>query len=433
MLDLSAALIIGGKGSRLSAINSELPKCLFPFMGRSILDIQLDFLKSSGIRKVHLFLGHLYPPIIDHLKSRRSEFEFVYHIENEPRGTIGNLLLQVDSLSELTLIILGDLYLNFPLTKFIHTFTESDADFQLLVHPSSHMADSDLIQTDHSNRVVKILRKPRPDDLLVRNQANAGVYIFKKSVLKNYKKSVWSGNGVLDLDRDLVPDLLDRGARGLVFRNLGLVKDLGTPDRILTTVDLVTNGHSHVIKPMVFLDRDGVINFDSGWITRLADFKIFDGVPKSIAKLNTYGYRVCVVTNQPVIARGDATLETVEGIHHYLDSVLGSSGAYIDDYFICAHHPESGFEGEIPHLKVSCSCRKPGTWLFEEALKRFPTDLSKSFVVGDSWRDEKAAESIGIQFLGISGDLKYTFNTKNVFEDLSHAVDFILGSHVQVS
>ena len=433
MLELSATIVIGGKGSRLSAINSDLPKCLFPFMGRSILDIQLDFLKSNGIKKIYLFLGHLHPTIIDHLKKRRVEFEFVYHIETEPRGTVGNLLLQVDSLSELILIVLGDLYLDFPLIKFIDTFIESEADFQLLVHPSTHMADSDLIQSDHSNRIVKILRKPHPDDLLVRNQANAGVYIFRKRVLKNYKKRVWSGKEVLDLDRDLIPDLLQRGAHGLVFRNLGLVKDLGTPDRIQSTIDLVTNGHGDVIKPMIFLDRDGVINFDSGWIWRLADFKVIDGVPQSIAMLNTYGFRVCVVTNQPVIARGDATLETIEGIHHYLDSVLSDSGGYIDDYFVCAHHPESGFEGEIPHLKVSCSCRKPGTSLFEEALKRFPTDLSRSFVVGDSWRDEKAAESIGIQFLGISGNLKYPFNTRNVFDNLSHAVDFILDSHGQVS
>jgi mannose-1-phosphate guanylyltransferase/phosphomannomutase len=433
MSGLSAALVIGGKGSRLSAINPDLPKCLFPFMGRSILDIQLDFLKSNGVRKVHLFLGHLNSPIIRHLKNRISEFEFVYHIETEPRGTVGNLLLKVDSLSDFTLVLLGDLYLDFPLTQFIDTFVESDADFQLLVHPSSHMADSDLVQSNSSNRIVKILKKPRPDDMLVRNQANAGVYIFRKSVLKNYQEKVWSGKGRLDLDGDLIPDLLDRGAHGIVFRNLGLVKDLGTPDRIQTTVGLVKNGHSNVIKPMVFLDRDGVINFDSGWISRLSDFKILDGVPQSIAMLNTYGYRVCVVTNQPVIARGDATIETVEGIHHYLDSELSNSGAYVDEYFVCAHHPESGFEGEIPHLKVSCSCRKPGTGLFEEALKRFPTDLSKSFVVGDSWRDEKAANSIGIQFLGISGDLTHTFDTKNVFDSLNNAVDFILGSHGQVS
>jgi len=433
MLDLSAALVIGGKGSRLSSINSALPKCLFQFMGRSILDIQLDFLRNNGIRKVHLFLGHLHPQIIEHLKKRRSEFEFVYHIEMEPRGTIGNLLLNVDELSDLTLVLLGDLYLDFQLQQFIDVFIESDADFQLLVHPSSHMADSDLIHSDHSNRILKILRKPRPNDILVRNQANAGVYIFRKRVLKNYLEKVWSGKGILDLDRDLIPDLLDLGAYGIVFRNLGLVKDLGTPDRMQTTVDLVTNGHGNVIKPMVFLDRDGVINFDSGWISRLSDFKILDGVPQSIAILNTYGYRVCVVTNQPVIARGDATIETVEAIHHYLDSVLGNSGAYVDDYFVCAHHPDSGFEGEISHLKVSCSCRKPGTWLFEEALRRFPTDLSRSFVVGDSWRDEEAAKSIGIQFLGISSDLKHTFDTKNVFDNLNSAVDFILGSHGLVS
>lgn len=433
MLELSAALVIGGKGSRLSAIKTDLPKCLFPFMGRSILDIQLDFLKSNGIRKVHLFLGHLYPPIIEHLKSRRSEFDFVYHIETEPRGTIGNLLLQIDSLSDLTLVLLGDLYLDFPLTQFIDTFIESGADFQLLVHPSNHMTDSDLVQSDRSNRVVKILRKPRPEDMFVRNQANAGVYIFRKEVLKNYQEKVWSGIGILDLDRELIPDLLDRGAHGIVFRNLGLVKDLGTPDRIQATVNLVTNGQGKIIKPMVFLDRDGVINFDSGWISRLSDFKIFDGVPQSVAMLNKYGYRVCVVTNQPVIARGDATIETVEGIHYYLDSVLANSGAYVDEYFVCAHHPESGFEGEIPHLKVSCSCRKPGTRLFEEALELFPTDLSRSFVVGDSWRDEKAAESIGIPFLGISGDLKHTFETKNVFRSLNNAVDFILRAHGQVS
>jgi D,D-heptose 1,7-bisphosphate phosphatase len=428
MFDYSAALIVGGKGTRLNEINLDLPKCLYPFMGSTILDLQLDFLKAAGVERIHLFLGHLYEQVIEHLKQRDSEFIFEYYVEEEPMGTIGNLLLQISKLPELVLVIHGDLFLDFPLIDYVETFVSSDSEFQLLVHPSSHMEDSDVVVSNSSNQIIDLIRKPRPGDLLIRNQTNAGVYIFKKSVLEEFSNKVWKFSGPADLDRYLIPELLNSGFRGTVYRNMGLVKDLGTPQRIESTTKLIQNGHGNLVKPMIFLDRDGVINFDSGWVSNLNDFIILESVPEAIRKLNFNGYRVCVITNQPVIARGQATSLVVEEMHHYLDLVLSKVGAYIDDYFICPHHPDQGFVGEIPELKQTCLCRKPETLLFQRALSRFPTDLSKSYLIGDSWRDEHAARSLNLNFIGISETIGKNLESENLFANLGDAVDFILHS-----
>ena len=114
-----------------------------------------------------------------------------------------------------------------------------------------------------------------------------------------------------------------------------------------------------------------------------------------VQKINKSGYLAVVVTNQPVIARGECSFEQLQEIHNKMETLLGKEGAFIDGLFLCPHHTDKGFEGERIEYKLDCECRKPKAGLFIQAQEALNIDLSLSYMVGDSAIDIKAAENAG--------------------------------------
>ena len=119
------------------------------------------------------------------------------------------------------------------------------------------------------------------------------------------------------------------------------------------------------------------------------------GVSEAIKKINHSGYLAIVVTNQPVIARGEVTWDELHEIHRKMETLLGKDGAYIDGIYICPHHPDKGFEGERPEYKFDCECRKPKPGLLFQAANDFNIDLNQSIMIGDSERDVEAGKNAG--------------------------------------
>jgi histidinol-phosphate phosphatase family protein len=134
----------------------------------------------------------------------------------------------------------------------------------------------------------------------------------------------------------------------------------------------------------IFLDRDGTIARDVHYCRRPQDFEILPTVPEAVRLFNANGFKVVVVTNQSGLARGFFTEETLSLIHKKMKDELAKAGARIDAIYYCSHHPNDG-----------CSCRKPGTALFELASREMKIDLTRSFVVGDTEMDVKAGQAIG--------------------------------------
>jgi D-glycero-D-manno-heptose 1,7-bisphosphate phosphatase len=150
----------------------------------------------------------------------------------------------------------------------------------------------------------------------------------------------------------------------------------------------------YIVKPTnkaVFLDRDGVINVEKGYVHRIEEFEILPGVPQAIRLLKESGFLVIVVTNQSGVARGYYSLETVHCLHRHLDTELAAFGTRVDAYYVCPHHPEHG----IGDLKVDCSCRKPMPGMLEQAAVDFGIDLSASYMIGDKLTDVAAGLAAG--------------------------------------
>jgi len=144
-------------------------------------------------------------------------------------------------------------------------------------------------------------------------------------------------------------------------------------------------------RPAVFLDRDGTINEQMGYINHITRFVMLPGAARAIRELNGHGLPVVVVTNQSGLARGYFPAELVDEVHDRMRSLLAAEGAWVDGIYVCPHHPEAVEE----RYRLNCDCRKPKTGLFVTAARDLDIDLERSFVVGDRWSDLKAAHACG--------------------------------------
>jgi D-glycero-D-manno-heptose 1,7-bisphosphate phosphatase len=187
-------------------------------------------------------------------------------------------------------------------------------------------------------------------------------------------------------------------------------------------------------RPAIFIDRDGTVNEQMGYINHLSRFRIFPGVPEAIRLLNENNYLVIVVTNQSGVARGYFPIELVKNIHEYMRDTLEKQGAKIDAVFFCPHYPRS----RLKEYALECDCRKPKTGMIRQALDRFDIDLTQSYMIGDHYTDLEFAHNGNIKSIMVKtgyglGEAEYILpglKHKPVYvaEDLPDAVKWILGN-----
>jgi D-glycero-D-manno-heptose 1,7-bisphosphate phosphatase len=141
----------------------------------------------------------------------------------------------------------------------------------------------------------------------------------------------------------------------------------------------------------VFLDRDGTMIEDRGYLARVDEVAFFPWTIDAIRSLNAAGLPVIVITNQSGIARGYMKETDVEAIHRHVTSVVEAGGARIDGYYYCPHHPD----GTVAPYAIACDCRKPGAAMIERAAREHRLDPARSFVVGDTGRDVGLGCAVG--------------------------------------
>jgi len=220
------------------------------------------------------------------------------------------------------------------------------------------------------------------------------------------------------------------------YRSPEYVKDAGTPERLKrVALDLLSGRVAGCSlrnpAPAVFLDRDGTLIEERGHIRRPEDIALLPGIGEALAELNASIYRTVLVTNQPVIARGECDEKGLRQIHNRMDTLLGEKGAYLDALYYCPHHPDSGFPGERAELKVACECRKPNVGLIRQAVQDLNLNLKDSWMVGDTTTDLMTARRVGARSIlvhtGEAGrDGKWNCSPDFECPSLVEAVDLII-------
>jgi D,D-heptose 1,7-bisphosphate phosphatase len=427
---MKTVIMAGGKGTRVVSIASDIPKPMIPICGKPILEHQIDCLKRNGLTDIILVIGHLGLSIKNYFgDGGRFDCNISYFTETEPLGTAG-ALYKIENLSNDFLLINGDVIFDMDFSRMISFHEEKKALATIAVHPNSHPFDSALIISNSDNQVTHWLNK-EDKRLFYKNQINAGIHILSLDFLKTCPQT----KEKIDLDRDMLKTSISGGGI-YAYSTPEYIKDMGTPERYeQVTADIekgiVKRKNLSVKQKAVFLDRDGTLNVYNDFVRKPEDFTLIDGVAGAVKTINNSGFLAIVITNQPVIARGEVDFYTLEQIHMKMETELGRQGAYIDDLFFCPHHPDKGFEGEILEYKIDCNCRKPKPGLIFEAMKKYNIDLSASYMAGDHDRDVQSGINSGCKPVFLTcGEGKNADSYANtdvlVFSSLNQFTDFLI-------
>ena len=410
---MKTIIMAGGRGTRIAELFPDIPKPLIPVDGIPILEREIRSLAAQGFDDIILTVGYLADKIISYFgDGSKLGVKIDYFVEKTPLGNAGALLRLQDKIgSEPFLLLNADAAFDVDFRRMVEYHKQKGALVTLFTHPNSHPYDSGLIIADKEGRVEQWLSKEDERPQWYDNRVNAGLHIIDPKVLEQAAKTVDLTKKV-DLDRQLLKPLCGTG-KVFCYDSPEYVKDMGTPDRFHQVENdykagIVVAKNLHNKQRAIFLDRDGTINKYVGFLRNIEDFELIDGVAEAIKLINQSGYLAIVVTNQPVIARGEVTWEELNEIHRKMATLLGKEGAYIDGIYICPHHPDKGFEGERPEYKIDCDCRKPKPGLLLKAAENFNIDLSQSYMIGDSDRDVEAGRNAQVR-----GSVKIETNQDN--------------------
>ena len=406
---MKTILMAGGRGTRIAELFPNIPKPLIPVAGMPILEREIRSLCAQGFKDIILTVGYLADKIIAYFGDG-SQFgaKIDYFVEESPLGNAGALFRLREKIGDEPFLLLNaDAAFDVDFNRMVAFHQNHGGLVTLFTHPNSHPYDSGLIIADKNGHVEKWLAKEDERPQWYDNRVNAGLHVIDPKVLdiglKSLEINKKSGfpQGKVDLDRQILKPLCGSNMM-FCYDSPEYVKDMGTPERFHQVEADYKNGVVQAKnltnkQKAIFLDRDGTINKYVGFLRNIDDFELLEGVAEAIKLINQSGYLAIVVTNQPVIARGEVTWEELNEIHKKMATLLGKEGAYVDGIYICPHHPNKGFEGERPEYKIDCDCRKPKPGLLLQAAKDFNIDLAESYMIGDSHRDVEAGENAGVK------------------------------------
>ena len=420
---MKTVIMAGGKGTRISEMFPDIPKPLIPVKDKDgvekpVLEWEIRSLVAQGFTDIVLTVSHMADKIEEYFGTgEQLGANIQYFMEETPLGNAGALFKMRSELQEPFLLLNADAVFDVDFNRMVDYHKAKGALVTLFTHPNSHPYDSGLIVADENNAVKQWLTKEDTRPEFYKNRVNAGLHVIDPKVLDAVDIDVnligttdeQTGKVIkVDLDRQILKPLCGQHTM-FAYDSPEYVKDMGTPERYDAVSrdfanGVVENKNLSYMQKAIFLDRDGTINKYVGFLRNIDDFELLPGAAEAIRRINESGYLTIVITNQPVIARGEVTVSELNRIHQKMETLLGNEGAYIDGLYYCPHHPDSGFEGEIKELKFDCECRKPKPGLLLRAAQDFNIDLSSSWMIGDGKNDVKAGQAAGCKSVLIGDD-----------------------------
>jgi len=369
-------LLAGGLGSRLGKLTSQIPKPLIRIGKKSIIEIVIEHYLEQGIKKIVVLVGYKKEKIIKVLKKKFFNINISFIKEKKLLGTGGALRLARKKLDKEFFLANSDTYFKVNLKKIKN-----------LVNKKKFVIVLSLIKASAKGKLSNLRLKKSKVIFSKKNinLKNAGVYYINKKIIKYIKKSDSS------LEEDVISRLIKKGyVIGKKFPNNNFI-DIGTKKDLNLAKKLIPLWQKNKV---VFFDRDGVLNKDTGYVHKSKDFIWLNGAKKAIKYLNNNNYKIIIITNQSGIGRGYYKEKNVVALHRWINKDLKKIKAKIDDFYFCPFHYKNG----IGKYKKRSFDRKPNPGMIFKAIKKWNVNKERSFMIGDSLNDKIAAKRANIKF-----------------------------------
>ena len=383
MKKIDIVILAGGKGSRIKEYLNNKPKPMLKFNNIYFLQYLINNLTKYPVNKIYILTGFKHKIIHKNFHNKMFNFTKIICIkESKLMGTGGALLsLKKYKINDF-LLINGDTIFNVNVNDFIKSFRQKSLGGIALV---SKKLNTNSLKLNNLALKKGFITYKSKSSLI-----NGGIYYFSKKIFKYLIK------GPSSLENDILPKMIKKKLiKGKIYRDFFV--DIGSPKYLKQTKKkLIIN----LKKPAVFLDRDGVINYDYWYVHKLKNFKFRKGVIRGLKYLIKKNFYIFIITNQAGIAKGKFKENDFFNLHKYLKQYLSKKNIYFDDVQYCPFHPDA----KIKKFKKNSNLRKPGNRMIKNIFEKFLINKKKCFMIGDKISDEKCAKK---------SNLKYFYAEKN--------------------
>ena len=370
-------ILVGGRGSRLGSLTLKTPKPLIKINRKPFLDHLICKLIKYNFKNIFLLCSYKKKIFFDKYHNKYFHNSKIICIdEGKQKGTGGALYKLKNKIKSHFILINGDTFFDIDYNFLKKTNISKKNIFMCLTN----------IKKTHNNLLMnKLLLKKKEINISYKktNLANGGIYLINKRILNKTK------NQFMSFENDILKNEIEnRRVIGKYFNDFFI--DIGSLRKLR---DMKKNS-KQIKNNCFFLDRDGVINKENGYIKDYKDFIFLRGVHEAIKYLNNKKFIVIIITNQAAVGRGIISEEKLNMIHNKMLNNLHRKNAYIDDIYYAPYFKNS----KLQKYKENKYDRKPNIGMFLKAIKKWNIDTSSSYFIGDKVTDKMASDKIGIKF-----------------------------------
>lgn len=377
-MSLDLIILCGGPGTRLGNIVRNKPKPLIKINSNFFLEILIKHYSKFNFKNIYLLAGYKGKSIYHKFNNKIYNFVKVKcFIEKKRLDTWGAIKSIKGKLKNDFVVANGDSFLNENLHDFIYFKKKNFYSGIILTSNKNYKSNNQLanLKIDKSKRVLFTRKK---------NLMNAGIYFFKKNIFK-YVDPKFSS-----IENDLIPNLICK-KKIYAFNSKSFFIDIGTKKNL----EYAKRKFNKKIKsPAIFLDRDGVINYDYGYVHKFKNFRLRNGVLKGLEYLMKRNYKIFIVTNQAGIGKGYYSLKNFINLHKKIKEKFSKKKIYFDDVLYSPFHDKA----KIKKYRKKSSFRKPNNLMVEKIFKHWSINKIKSFMIGDSLSDFHCAKKSNLKF-----------------------------------
>ena len=379
MQNLDLVILAGGKGSRIKKYLKNFPKPMAKFNKIYFLQYLINIYSKYPFKRIYILAGYKSDVIFKKFHNKISNFTKIICLKEKKFMGTGGALFGLKKKINNFVLVNGDTIFDIDIKDLVNlskTSKKNNLGCIALTQKKKNINNYKLNNLSLKNNILIYKKKS--------SLMNGGIYFFKKELFKKLKNKPHS------LEEDLLPYYINKKQLlGKSYNKFFL--DIGTPKYFNVSSRKL---RKYYYRPAAFLDRDGVINYDNGYVHKKKDFKFRKGVLKGLKFLIKKKYFIFIITNQAGIAKGYYDETDLKKLHTFIKYTLSKKNIYFDDIQYCPYHPK----GKIKKFRKKSSLRKPNNQMIKNIYKNWLINKGKSFMIGDKLSDKLCAKKSMIKF-----------------------------------